>query len=183
MFCSIRIRPRFQTTVTPAAGNLGSLTLKTNGSHKPGSFLREGALRIRTLSASTACLGRKHRKARACALTPWWREGDSEPSVPRRINDDFQTAFSPLRYLPFRRKDRLVSREGPAVRILLPPAESQAKPMSERVARRFRPIRCIVNRQEAGDRLFTFTRLPARHCELNLVSLSPLSAPLGIFPA
>src|SRR4029077_2651882 len=34
---------------------------------------------------------------------------------------------------------------GPMVRIRFPPAASQAKSMSERVARRFGPIRCIVN--------------------------------------
>jgi hypothetical protein len=56
------------------------------------------------------------------------------------------TALIDLKALLLREDQGTSSQEGPAVRIPVPPAENQAKSMSERVARRFSPARCIVNR-------------------------------------
>src|SRR4029077_16418911 len=64
------------------------------------------------------------------------------PGRPEPVSgSDFRAAVS-----DWQRPEEPFAGAGPMVRIHLPPAESQAKSMSERVARRFSPIRCIVNR-------------------------------------
>src|ERR1700730_15316599 len=54
--------------------------------------------------------------------TPRWREGDSNPRSPAGWTTLSRQPFSSLRHFPFRRRDRVVLREGPAVRILFAPA-------------------------------------------------------------
>ena len=65
------MRSRYQRAASWRAGRQ-----RKEQSGSPGPRLNEESPSWQKL-ALTACLGRKHRKARACAPTPWWRKVDS----------------------------------------------------------------------------------------------------------
>ena len=63
-----------------------SMLGKPTAATSPAHLFEKALLEFEPSARSTACLGRKHRKARACALTPWWRQSGansvSEPKFP-----------------------------------------------------------------------------------------------------
>ncbi len=82
ILCSIRIRPRSRPRLRRLRATLAASAAKPTAATSPAHFFEKALLEFEPSARSTACLGRKHRKARACALTPWWRKADSNPRSP-----------------------------------------------------------------------------------------------------
>ena len=86
------MRSRYQRAASWRAGRQ-----RKEQSGSPGPRLNEESPSWQKL-ALTACLGRKHRKARACAPTPWWREVDSNPRA--EFHGEWNYTISPNHHPP-----------------------------------------------------------------------------------
>ena len=99
------MRSRYQRAASWRAGRQ-----RKEQSGSPGPRLNEESPSWQKL-ALTACLGRKHRKARACAPTPWWSERDSNsrsPSSRSAACRGWRTLISGVRLDPGSRATTLV---------------------------------------------------------------------------